>query len=316
MTRVTRLAPSPTGSLHLGNARTFLATWAMARHGGWRVILRIDDIDTPRVKPGTIQGAMDDLRWLGIDWDGEPTIQTHRATDHAAAIAELIANQKVYPCICTRKEIELAASAPHAEDGGLVYPGTCRDRFASIALATAAAGRAPALRLPVPDQVFKFVDECAGERQFDLASEIGDFVIAKPDLSPAYQLACVVGDSAAGVTDVIRADDLLASVPRQVLIYDALGLADCVPRYTHVPLVVGEDGKRLAKRHGDSRIATYREIGVPPGRVRALLSRWLGIDCGDTITADEVKGRFDLRRVPREPIIFTAGDEAWLRSVN
>src|SRR4051794_38857997 len=148
---VTRLAPSPTGALHLGNARTFLVNWLLARQGGWRIILRIDDLDGPRIKPNADRQALDDLRWLGLDSDGEPVYQSRRRDVHRAAIDRLIASGAAYPCACSRREVELAASAPHADDGAAVYPGTCRGRFATIDEARSAAGREPAIRFRVPD---------------------------------------------------------------------------------------------------------------------------------------------------------------------
>src|SRR4051812_42908160 len=144
--RTTRLAPSPTGALHLGNARTFLVNWLLARQNGWKVFLRVEDIDGPRIKRGAAQGLIEDLRWLGIDWDEGPITQSGRRSLYTAALEKLIAAGHAYPCVCSRKEVEAAASAPHAEDGSAVYPGTCRGRFGSIEAARAASGRAPAIR--------------------------------------------------------------------------------------------------------------------------------------------------------------------------
>ena len=310
---LTRLAPSPTGALHLGNARTFLVTWLLARQRGWRVALRVEDLDGPRVKPGADAAAVDDLRWLGLDWDQGPLLQSTRAADHAAAVARLLAGGHAYPCVCTRREVDAAASAPHAEDGAAVYPGTCRGRFATVAEATNAAGRPPAIRFRVDAGPAAWDDLVAGPQRYaDVAAQLGDFVVAKADGTPAYQLACVVDDAAAGVTHVVRGDDLLDSTPRQVLLYDALRLGP-PPAYAHLPLVVGPDGRRLAKRHGDSRLAFYRSRGVTADRVRQLLGRWCGVD-GNGSLAD-LLGRFDLARLPREPIVYTPGDEAALLRV-
>jgi len=311
---ITRLAPSPTGALHLGNARTFVATWAMARQNGWKIFLRIDDLDGPRNKPGAAAEAIEDLRWLGLDWDGEIVTQSHNHAAHATAIQTLIDNGSVYPCVCTRSEIDSAASAPHADDGAAVYPGTCRGRFTSLADALARTGRPAALRYAMPAMTLTVRDGFAGERAFDLACQLGDFVVAKPDESPAYQLACVVDDAAAGVTHVVRGDDLLDSVPRQLLLYQSLGLETAVPEYIHLPLVVGQDGRRLAKRHGDSRISHYRARGVRPSRVLALLAKWMGLGEYSEATAADIAGRFDRVHLPREPITFTAADEAFLLS--
>ena len=313
----TRLAPSPTGALHLGNARTFLVNWLLARRDGWRVLLRVEDLDGPRVKAGADAQAIEDLRWLGLDWDEGPVYQSPRAPDYRRAIESLLANGAAYYCVCSRKEVGAAASAPHAEDGSAVYPGTCRGRFASAAQARAASGRDPAVRFAVPPgTAVTFDDEFAGRRAFDVSGLLGDFVIAKADGTAAYQLAVVVDDAEAGVTHVVRGDDLLDSTPRQILLYRALGLSDRIPSYCHLPLVIGTDGRRLAKRHGDTRLSFYRERSVPAARVLALLARWCGIDACDgeeAISAAGLIQRFRPNRMSRAPTVFTAEDDAWLR---
>jgi len=216
--RVTRLAPSPTGALHLGNARTFLANWLLARQSGWRVLLRVEDLDGPRIKAGADRQAMEDLRWLGIDWDDGPIYQSARIQLYSDAIERLLSAGYAYPCVCSRREVELAASAPHAEDGAAVYPGTCRGRFKSVAEARDAMGRGPAVRFALPPGVIHFNDEFSGPHSIDVSKRLGDFVIAKSETAPAelgdpaaraqwahaYQLAVVVDDAAVGVTDVVR----------------------------------------------------------------------------------------------------------------
>jgi glutamyl-tRNA synthetase len=289
--RTTRLAPSPTGALHLGNARTFLVNWLLARQRGWRVVLRIEDIDGPRIKAGAARDLINDLQWLGLDWDEGPITQSQRRPLYDEALQKLLAKRLAYPCACSRKEVEAAASAPHAEDGSAVYPGTCRNKFMNLEAARAAGGRAPAVRFAVPEnRVVEFGDAFAGELAFDAARELGDFVIAKADGTPAYQLAVVVDDAAMGVTEVIRGDDLVPSTPRQILLYRTLGLAP--PQFAHVPLVVGEDGKRLAKRHGDTRLASLRDAGVKPEEVRP-------------ITAKELLPLFRLDTIPQAPFQLT-----------
>jgi glutamyl-tRNA synthetase len=201
-----------------------------------------------------------------------------------------------YPCVCSRKEAGLAASAPHAEDGAGVYPGTCRDRFSSVEEAKMLSGKPPAIRFRTPD---------------DFA--LGDFVIAKADRTAAYQLAVVIDDADMNVTHIVRGDDLLDSTPRQMLLYRALGWENKIPMYTHLPLVIGTDGKRLAKRHGDTRISHYRELGVTAGRMRALLTRWCGISAGDYISIESLLKQFRLERISRDPIIMTGQDDSWLR---
>jgi glutamyl-tRNA synthetase len=305
----TRLAPSPTGALHLGNARTFLVNWLVARQNGWKILMRIDDLDGPRIKRDADRQAMDDLRWLGLDWDADPIYQSSRVERYADAIARLLSSGRAYPCVCSRKEVESAASAPHSEDGSTVYPGTCRGKFSSIEEARASSEREPAIRFAVPEGIIEFDDAFAGRQTFDVARQLGDFVIRKADGTAAYQLAVVVDDAEMGVTQIVRGDDLLDSTPRQILLYRALGLVDRIPNYLHLPLVVGEDGRRLAKRHGDTRIAFYREAGVTPESLRSLLAKWCGITARPEATLQELRQNFRLESLPRERIVFTIDDE-------
>jgi glutamyl-tRNA synthetase len=306
----TRLAPSPTGALHLGNARTFLVTWLLARRHGWSITFRIDDLDGPRVKRGADTAAVDDLRWLGLDWDEGPLSQSARRAVHAAALSELIARRLVYPCVCHRKEIEQAAAAPHAEDGAAVYPGTCRGKYETADAARVASGREPAWRFATNDVPVRFDDAVTGPQTFVPSRDLGDFIVAKADGTPAYQLATVCDDADANVTRVVRGDDLISSTPRQMLLYDAIRPGQTPAFYAHLPLVVGTDGRRLAKRHGDSRLSFYRGRGVTPGQVLRLLGRWCGVN--EASTTDELLARFDFSTLPRDPIVFTAADEAEL----
>jgi glutamyl-tRNA synthetase len=305
---VTRLAPSPTGALHLGNARTFFINWILARQNGWRILLRIEDLDGPRIKAGSDRILLEDLAYLGLDWDVGPVYQSGRTAEYRRAVDRLVEQGSAYPCICTRREVDLAASAPHAEDGATVYPGICRGRFESIQQARQAASREPAIRFAAPDRIIEFHDRFLGAQQINVGKTLGDFVIAKSDGTAAYQLAVVVDDLAGGVSEVVRGDDLLDSTPRQILLYEALGAGDGVPHYTHVPLVIGSDGRRLAKRHGDTRIATYRQLGVPAARIVELLARWCGIEN----SSRPIEG-FSLDRLGKGPIVFGPGDDAWLR---
>ena len=305
---VTRLAPSPTGALHLGNARTFIVNWALARQRGWRIIMRIEDLDSPRVKPWAMQQAIDDLRWLGMDWDGEVVTQLADLTPYTEATALLKRKRLVYACVCTRKEIEQAQSAPHGDEHELRYPGTCRDK----GLSGATTDTDFALRVRVPTEPVRFVDQVHGEQVVAVADQVGDFVIASKAGLPAYQLAVVVDDARQGVTDVVRGDDLLRSTGRQLLLYDMLDLGP-PPTYWHLPLVLGPDGRRLAKRHGDTRIAYYREQGVSAERIIGLLAKWTGIsDRNETMTIETFRERFSIERMTREAVTFSEADEAWL----
>ena len=313
----TRLAPSPTGALHLGNARTFLVNWLLARRNNWTILLRIEDLDGPRTKKGADQQAIDDLRWLGLDWDEGPLYQSPRMPAYRAAIDRLLASNHAYPCVCSRAEVHSAASAPHAEDGSAIYPGTCRGRFKSVEDATRATGKPPAIRFRVPEETIEFADQFAGPQRFDVSRDLGDFVIAKSDGTPAYQLAVVVDDADMNVTHVLRGDDLLDSTPRQILLYRALDLSHRLSTYFHLPLVIGPDHRRLAKRHGDTRLSFYRDRGVSPGRILHLIARWSGMTVnGEPTTAADLLPHFDLSSVPRHPIVFIPEDDAWLRGVS
>lgn len=306
--RRTRLAPSPTGSLHLGNARTFLVNWALARQNRWDIVLRIEDLDTPRTKAGSAEQSMQDLRWLGLDWDQGPYFQCADLAAYHAALQQLHGAGHTYPCPATRSEIVRSASAPHEEDHELRYPGLYRPPAAP----PIAPDAETATRLIVPEGELCFDDAIAGPQSHDVQAQVGDFVVATKAGLPAYQLAVVVDDHRQGVTDVVRGDDLLRSAARQLLIYRMLSLRP-EPTYWHVPLVLGPDGRRLAKRHGDTRLAWFRERGVSAGRLVALLAKWCGItDHPETMTAAQFAQRFKLDRLPRHPVTFQPGDLAWL----
>lgn len=296
---VGRLAPSPTGALHLGNARTFLLAWLSVRARGGTLLLRIEDIDGPRIKAGADEATLLDLQWLGLDWDGPVVRQSLRLEHYRAAAGRLVAAGLAYPCVCTRKEIEDAASAPHeAHEHEPVYPGTCRGRFASLEQAKHATGRAAALRFVVDSEHVPFDDGFVGAQPGEV---VGDFVVQKRDGTPAYQLAVVVDDAAAGIDEVLRAADLLPSTPRQLLLYRALRLRE--PRFVHVPLVIGADGLRLAKRHGDTSLRHLRERGVAAAAVVGWLASTLGLrGPGERCTPSELLANFDLRRVPRQAV--------------
>ncbi len=294
------MAPSPTGAQHVGNARTYLIAWLSIRARGGRLILRIEDIDSPRVKRGAAEDACADLRWLGLDWDEGPVVQSQRLADYEAALKVLQARALVYPCTCSRQDIERAASAPHAEHEGPVYPGTCAGRSAAEA---ARLDRPYAWRFRAGGRSPEFVDGFRGPTRVDRAAQGGDFVVWKSDGTPAYQLAVVVDDAAGGVTEVIRGDDLVPSTPRQLLLYEALGLRP--PAFVHVPLVVGPDGRRLAKRHGDTRLSALRQAGVRPEALLGLLAWSCGwLDRAEPIRARDLVPLFRLETIPRQPFVL------------
>jgi glutamyl-tRNA synthetase len=314
---VARLAPSPTGAQHLGNARTFLLAWLSARSSQGRLLLRIEDIDSPRIKSWAIQQALDDLKWLGLDWDegpdrpgpAGPYLQTERLGDYRSALDDLRQRELIYPCTCTRSDVAEAASAPHWEHEGPVYPRTCTHR-------TVADSRSFqevfAWRFRCLEGLWSFNDGYLGKQTCSVATELGDFIVAKKDGSPAYQLAVVADDHAMQVTEVVRGDDLLASTFRQLQLYSVFGWS--TPRYYHLPLVVGPDGRRLAKRHGDSRLSHYRDLQVPPERVLGLLAHSIGLlpTC-QACTASELVDSFQWDRLSRQSCWqFTQDHESWL----
>jgi glutamyl-tRNA synthetase len=299
---VGRLAPSPTGAQHLGNARTYLIAWLSARSQAGRVVLRIEDLDVSRVKPGAIDEAREDLHWLGLDWDGDAIVQTQRLPFYRAAFERLKSLGLIYPCTCTRADIERSASAPHAEHEGPIYPGTCSHRRAADA--DALADRPYAWRLRGGDETIAYDDGIRGKVSLNLHQIGGDFVVWRSAGTPAYQLAVVVDDADQGVTEVIRGDDLIPSTPRQLLLYRMLGLTP--PRFLHVPLVVDAAGRRLAKRQGDTHLRSLREAGVEPQTVLGVLAWSCGwLDRVEPISLGELLPRFRLGRIPREPFVVT-----------
>ena len=318
MTRyVGRLAPSPTGALHLGNVRTFMIAWLRARSQGGKVIFRMEDLDHPKDKPGAAVQAVEDLRWLGFDWD-EEYVQSERIDCYRQALDSI--RELVYPCVCSRRDVEAAQSAPHAGEQ-LYYPGTCRDRFTSWREAfefknpatsqprNLATPQLPCWRFRVSENtIVAFDDAFAGHYEQDVSRTLGDFPLARDEFGAGYTLACTVDDLLMGVTEVVRGDDLLAATPAQILLARALSKAvdGCrLPSYCHVPLVVGRDGKRLAKRHGDTRIATYREAGKSPEEVLGFLAASCGwAASGERVALCDLLPRFDLGTIPRTPFMI------------
>jgi len=297
--------------MHLGNARTALLAWLSARAAGGTVVMRVEDADLIRTRPGMEQRILDELRWLGLDWDEGPDLpgpsgpyrQSERAPRYQAALSRLRRAALAYPCFCSRAEIAAASQAPHGPgDDGPRYPGTCRDLSATEA-AERGALRKPAWRLRVEPGPVPFVDAVRGPCAHDVAAETGDFVVQRADGVPAYQLAVVVDDVEMGITEVVRGDDLLPSTSRQLLLYRALGAPP--PRFAHVPLVVGPDGERLAKRHAALSLGQLREGGADPRAVVGFLAALSGLAPeGRLLGPVELVPGFRLERLARGPAVL------------
>jgi glutamyl-tRNA synthetase len=292
-----RFAPSPTGPLHLGNLRTALVAWLFARVADSAFLLRVEDLQPHPESRRLEDEQLADLRALGLDWDGPVVRQSDRRAEHDAAIAALEARGLTYPCFCTRREIAEAAAAPHGPPGA--YPGTCRDLSAAQVAALAAEGRPPALRLRADGAPVTVVDDLRGA----VTEVVDDLVLRRNDGVPAYNLGVVVDDAHQGVEQVVRGDDLLPSTPRQAHLADLLGLAR--PRWAHVPLVLGPDGERLAKRHGAVTLAELAASGVDAAEVRSMLAESLALaEPGEPVTTSELVGRFDPARIPPDPWVW------------
>ena len=276
-----RYAPSPSGDLHLGNLRTAVIAWLLARDSGRQFRMRVDDLDTARARPGVAQRQLADLAAIGIDWDGDILWQSQRFDAYAAATAQLTQRGLVYECYCSRREIAEAPRAPHSPPGS--YPGTCRDLPESIREQRRAArgnGRTPALRLRAEVTELTITDQVHG----DYTGVVDDVVLRRGDGVWAYNLAVVVDDAAQGVDQVVRGEDLLSSTPRQAYLADLLGVAR--PEYAHVPLAVNAAGERLAKRDGAVTLEDLAEEGTTTrSAVARIVASLGGPDGADSIDA-------------------------------
>ncbi len=300
-----RLAPSPTGYLHIGNARSFLLAWLEMRALGGEIILRIEDLDQARAVRDAAEGIVRDLRWLGLDWDNElgpDYFQSNRSALYRATIERLRGRDLVYECYCSRKELRDLANAPHGPTGP-IYPGTCRD-LPEDERRLQRERKSPSLRFRTPpDTVVEFRDRVAGDLREDIAREAGDFIVARADGVVSYQLAVVVDDIAMGITHVLRGDDLLPSTARQILLFRTLGAEP--PSYCHVPLVLAPDGTRLAKRHGSISVAELRAAGRTPEE----LTGWLAWSCGlrptsEPCAARELVADFSTEKISHAPTVL------------
>lgn len=294
-----RFAPSPSGPLHIGNLRTALVAWLLARHTGGDFLIRVEDLDPATARPDVARSQLEDLRRLGLDWDAPPLLQSTRRHAHRAAVEQLVARDLTYPCWCSRRDIREAPRAPHAPEGA--YPGTCRALDGKArARRSATADRPPALRLRtdriVGNRRVTFVDGVAGP----VAVDVDDFVLRRGDGLPSYHVAVVLDDDHQGVDQVVRGDDLLTTTPRHLVLAAAWDLTP--PRHHHVPLVLAPDGTRLAKRHGAVTLADRLALGDHPRRVVGRLAESLGLaEPGEHVGPADLLDRFDPTRLPRTP---------------
>jgi len=309
-----RFAPSPTGELHVGNIRTALFDWAYARHTGGTFIFRIEDTDTERVTPEYIQAAINTLKWLGLDWDegpevgGEngPYLQSQRLEIYAEWAAKFLEQGDAYHCYCSSEELEAVREAQRAANVAPGYNGHCRDLSADQFAAYVAQGRKPVIRMRMPDGSTTFTDLIRGEVTFE-HKFVPDFVLARNDGSPLYTLAVAVDDVLMKVTHVLRGEDLLSSTPRQLRVYDAMGVkAEDYPLFAHLPFVMGQDNAKLSKRNGETSIAWYRDAGYLPEAIcnyLALLG-WSPGDDRENVTMKELTELFTVERVHSSPARF------------
>jgi glutamyl-tRNA synthetase len=307
-----RFAPSPTGAMHLGNARTALLAWLAARRGRGGMVLRMEDLDRPRIVAGAEERLLDELGWLGLDWDEGPDRggphapyrQSERVALYDQAIEGLLASGHAFLCACSRADVARAASAPHEENGdeGPRYPGTClaqsRDEVERRA---ESLGRRPAVRFRAGGARLPFVDGLHGPCDPFGTAGIDDFVLRRADGTAAYQLAVVVDDAAMAISEVVRGDDLLRSTPRQLALYGALGLR--APAFTHVPLVLSAGGDRLAKRTRPLSVGDLRTRGVTPGEIVGALAASAGLVApGTRVMPAELVAGFDFALVRRQAV--------------
>ncbi|MBR2668142.1 MAG: tRNA glutamyl-Q(34) synthetase GluQRS [Oscillospiraceae bacterium] len=296
---VGRFAPSPSGRMHLGNVFAALLAWLSVRSAGGEMVLRIEDLDRNRCTAEYERLLREDLLWLGLDWDREQRPQRLGDADYEAVLDRLA--DRVYPCWCSRSTLS-EASAPHASDGHVIYPGTCRDLTEAQ---RAAQTRPAALRLRVPEETIRFTDGVYGPCEEDLANQCGDFVLRRADGGFTYQLAVVADDIAAGVTQVVRGRDLLSSTPRQIFLYRLLDRQP--PNYFHIPLLLAPDGRRLSKRERDRAMDVLRRE-LPPQALIGTLAHAAGlIDADEPVSPSELARQFSWDRLRPADIVVGEG---------
>jgi glutamyl-tRNA synthetase len=307
-----RFAPSPTGYLHVGGARTALFNWLFARNHGGVFVLRIEDTDRERSSDAMVQAILDGMEWLGLDWDEGPHHQADGLERHRADALRLLEEGKAYRCFCGPEELEAKRKAAEEKKEGYRY-----DRFCSVRVSPAEAGERVArgepftIRFRVPEGETVWDDAVHERTRFDNA-DIDDFIILRTDGTPIYNLAVVSDDHAMAITHVIRGDDHMSNTPKQILLYQALGWE--LPTFAHLPMILGPDGKRLSKRHGATAVGQYREEGILPEALVNFLALlgWSPGDDTEVMEADELIRRFSLEGVNKKGSVFDAEKLEWL----
>jgi glutamyl-tRNA synthetase len=310
-----RFAPSPTGYLHVGGARTALFNWLFARHFGGTLVLRIEDTDFERSTPEMVDGILEGLRWLGIDWDEGPYFQSQRMELYQAAAQRLVDAGAAYYCFCTREELEQRRAQAQAEGGDPQYDGKCRTLTATEATTRRSAGESCAIRFAVPESGSTSFDDAVFGRVEFANSEIEDFVLLRSDGVPTYHLSVVVDDLEMRMTHIVRGADHLSNTPKQIMLYDAIGVPP--PVFAHVPLILGPDKTRLSKRHGATSVIAYKQEGIVPGAFRNFLALlgWTPPDSAREIMTDhELIGLFDLSGIQKSNAVFDRGKLDWFNT--
>lgn len=310
-----RFAPSPTGYLHVGGARTAIFNWLYARSAGGRFLLRIEDTDRNRSSDDMTRAILDGLAWLGVDADADPVMQSDNVGRHRAECLRLLAEDKAYWCFCTAEELDAKRAAAEAAGGAFLYDGTCRHLTAEQRAAHEAAGKTKVLRIRVPEGTTRFADLVHDETAFDNA-ELDDFILLRSDGSPVYMVAVVVDDHDMGVTHVLRGDDHLSNTPKQIVLYQAFGYE--TPVFGHMPLILGTDRKRLSKRHGATAVGEYRTRGYLPEALFNFLALlgWSPGDDREVMTREELAAAFDVRRLLKAGAVFDEDKLRWMNGMH
>jgi glutamyl-tRNA synthetase len=308
-----RFAPAPSGSLHVGNVRSALFSWLFARHHGGTFVLRLEDTDASRVTEEAVKGVLEDLRWLGLDWDEGPHRQSERLDIYREKADQLLADGTAYRCYCTKEELDARSKAARERGDAPGYDGHCRHLTDDQVVAYDAEGRSSVVRFRMPDREWVVEDIVKGDVHF-AAGQLRDFVLMRSDGSPVFLLAVAVDDMLMDITHVVRGDDLLASAPRNAAVIEALG--GTPPRYAHVPQVLGPDRQPLSKRHGSTSVESFRELGfLPEALVNYLaLLGWSPGDDREILSRDELVAAFDLARVSSNPAAFDTEKLTWMNT--